>query len=251
MNDTKKYSPNACRNHCSIGQHSREVPGIPSLTNIYKIRSLLCLSSQFSYGPLYKINAGTGRRDTEEYNLMLQQKRRGRVAGTEEDKVGCRSVRSHKPVVPSRSETSRPPSYFPSVPTAFLTITSFSCQTFKWSWTGLRLNQGLLCELRLASVGKDPRNSWRILQPRPHGPAVRWTETVTQVRIVGSVDWESFSTGSVNLHKIWESEGCPDDRLIDQAGPSASMLMRDQSWWQVMQLQTIHKSGSNLPTRAY
>ena len=128
MNDTKKYSPNACRNHCSIGQHSREVPGIPSLTNIYKIRSLLCLSSQFSYGPLYKIDAGTGRRDTEEYNLMLQQKRRGRVAGTEEDKVGCRSVRSHKPVVPSRSETSRPPSYFPFVPTAFLTITSFSCQ---------------------------------------------------------------------------------------------------------------------------
>ena len=58
------------------------------------------------------------------------------------------------------------------------------------------------CELRLASVGKDPRNSWRILQPRPHGPAVRWTETVTQVRIVGSVDWESFSAGSVNPHKI-------------------------------------------------
>ena len=93
-----------------------------------------------------------------------------------------------------------------------------------------RLNQELLCELRLAFVGKDPRNSWRILQPRPHGPAVRWTETVTQVRIVGSVDWESFSTGSVNLHKIWESEGCPDDRLIDQAGPSASMLVRDQAW---------------------
>ena len=49
MNDTKKYSSNACRHHCPIRQHSREVPGIPSLTNIYKIWSLLCLSSQFNF----------------------------------------------------------------------------------------------------------------------------------------------------------------------------------------------------------
>ena len=101
-----------------------------------------------------------------------------------------------------------------------------------------------LWKSQLASLGKDPRNSWKILQPRPPRPAAghrQWFEGGwSGTRCNGPSEEAGFWTvRDLALDQDQEpvtGEVQGDGGLMredNRTGRSARMILSDRDWWQV------------------